>query len=76
MEIPSRMTYLGIYKQDYLITQINIPPLHIDISMVVFMDFDIEEVILGNPTKDSAHALATLKIKYMFTEIDKGEQEI
>ena len=41
MEIPLRMTYLAIDKQDDLISKIAIPPLHVDINTVVEEDFKI-----------------------------------
>lgn len=76
MEIPLRMTYLGIDKKDDLNTQITIPPLHTNISMVAAENFKIEEVILGKPTKDTMQVLATLGIKQLFTQIEKCEKYI
>ena len=68
--------YLGIAKHDDLISQIAIPPLHANISTVATANFKIEEVILGNLTKDIVQVLATLGIKIIFSQIDKGVQEI
>ena len=45
-----------------------------DIRTVAASDFRIEEVILGKLTKDTTQVLATLGIKQMFTQIDKGEE--
>ena len=67
MEIPSKMAYLEIDKQDDLISQIAIPPLNSEIDAMAIADFKIEQITLGKPTKDIAEALATLGIKKIFT---------
>ena len=72
-EIPSKMAYLGIDKQDDLIAQIAISPPHTKIDIIAATDFQIQEINLSKPTKDTSQALATLGIKQMFTQIDKGE---
>ena len=67
MEIPLKMAYFWIDKQYDLIAQIAILPLHAEIDTVASADFQIQEINLGKPTKDTAQALATLGIKQMFT---------
>ena len=67
------MTYLVKDKQDALIAQIAIPPLHAEIDIVAIVDFKIEKITLGKPTKYTAQVLTTLDIKKMFTQINKGE---
>ena len=53
IEIPSKLAYLAINKQDDLVAQIVVPPLHAKIHIVVATNFKIQEVILGKPTKDT-----------------------
>ena len=53
MEIPLKMAYLAIDKQDDLVAQIAIPPLNAEIDTVVVVDFKIEQITLGKPTKDT-----------------------
>ena len=71
-----RMSVLGMNKEQDLVAHIAIPPPHGDVSTVQASNFEMQEVILGKPTKDTAKAMTSLGLKHIFRQLDEGEEEI
>ena len=71
-----RMFVIRMNKEKDLVAHIAFPPPHGDVSVVQASDFQIQEVILGKPTKDIAKAMTTLGLKHILRQLDEGEEEI
>lgn len=66
MEDPYRIEFIQLNKKHDLIAHISIPSPHVDVSSIEASNFQMEEVILGKPTKDTTKALTTLGLKKVF----------
>ncbi len=67
---------LRMNKEQDLVAHIAIPPPHGDASTIQASDFQMQEVILGKPTKDTTKEMTTLGLKHIFRQLDEGEEEI
>lgn len=66
VEDPYRMEFIWVNKQLDLIAHIFIPPPHANVNTIEASDFQMEEVIMINPTKDTTKELTTLGLKKVF----------
>lgn len=59
-----------------LVAHITIPPPRADIETITTQDYQMQEVILGKSTKDTAKVLTIMGLKKVFHHLDQGEEEL
>ena len=57
-----------------MVAHIVIPTLYTDPKTRTPQDYQIQEVILGKPTKDAPKALTTLGLKQVVQQLEQGEE--
>ena len=50
-------------QQEDMVAHISIAHPHVNLGRVITQDFEMQEVILGKPTKDTTKALTTMGLK-------------
>lgn len=59
-----------------LLAHIAIPPPYVETEDLTPKDYQIKEVLLGNPTIDMAKVMITMGVREVFRKFDENENEL
>ena len=66
MEDPHRTTFIWMNQQEDMVVHIAIPLSHVNFGTIMAPDFEMQEVSLGKPTKETTKALTNMGLKNVF----------